>query len=212
MSTLATERVQAQTSRFVLSVDGQLNSIKRKASENNSFEGKEYDYSLHPRLGYRFNKRWTAGLAYHFSKNEIDYTANLNFNGMDVLLKSELGTKRHGYGFFIQNHLVDNNKFQLFVELDGQKAKEKSFKEVNDFITIIDNREIFRESDQYNAAINIGSRYYFFKNLAVEIRSNNIVQYRHAENSNNNKEWTVKDFKLLDNVLGNISLGLAFRF
>lgn len=62
----------------------------------------------------------------------------------------------------------------------------------------------------FNSNINLGGRYNFYKGLGTELRLNNIINYSSVKVDDN--DYSSSQVNILNNLFGNVSVGLSYSF
>lgn len=177
-----------------IAVHANLNNYSHALSNYNEvLNNKQQNYYLNPRIAYRFNKTWAAGVSYQnaISKSSSSYQHRNISNS---------------YGIFVQSYVFDNGKIAAFLELDANKGSRTSkFKHPENNYFQEDSK-----SDLFSTGMHAGGRYTFYKGLGAEIRLNNLIQYYKSSMKNTVNNYS--SFQLFENILKNSSIGISYQF
>lgn len=178
-------KTYAQSQKVIFSTSVKFSAISIKDADNNPS-----DFEITPRIAYKFNSKMAIGAFYsHASSN----SATESFK-----------TFGNAGGLLLQYYFYDNDTFQLFSEINAGYGtiKRKNVSD-NNMFTFPDPIKVL------SSGINLGGRYNFYKGLGTEIRVNNLINYTHLKDANEDK---TSEFNLLSNLFNNASIGLSYRF
>lgn len=198
----------AQEKKFVLSAPLQYSATN---NDNNFVQSKNaHDFLINPQLIYRINKHWAFGpiMRIGISKrtqgtsNDSQYDAS----NINATYKEKYTTMK--YGLNLQRYLYDNDKVQLFTEINGLfgNFKHKTIEQPDGTILNFNSQNY----NSFEAGLHIGGRYQFTKALGIEARINQLISY--SEKSYKEQDDKNSQINVISNVFNNASIGISYSF
>ncbi|NGM62710.1 hypothetical protein G5B30_12375 [Sphingobacterium sp. SGG-5] len=202
--------VNAQSEKFSLSIGGQFSKNTNVYDELLPQSNRRI--VLIPRLTYRLDRHWAVGVLYNHNTYTQDlWVAQLsNPYVIPSPLNFQVKTSQQMYGLLVQHYLVDQGRFCIFLEWDGQIGNSEMKIDFPEDM-VVNQSDSPSGIKHYSSGIHLGTRYNFYKGLGIELRCNNLVMY-HKTDDKGLLKTKKSTFNLFDDLLGNTGLGLAFSF